>query len=109
MIEGMSFNDFELLLFAAQIRKRRPKFFDDALCSETGVDKFFPKRGQSSVARDARDVCIECPVQEQCLTFAMDTNMEHGIWGGSTATERKQWIEEGVAPSDAVKLIRGVE
>ncbi|MDP9403221.1 MAG: WhiB family transcriptional regulator [Actinomycetota bacterium] len=33
-------------------------------------------------------VCDLCPVQEECLAFALREGVE-GIWGGSSTSERK--------------------
>jgi hypothetical protein len=27
-------------------------------------------------------MCVNCPVRVQCLTWALDNNIEYGIWGG---------------------------
>jgi len=34
-------------------------------------------------------ICKPCPVKGECLKFAMDENIEHGIYGGLTPTQRK--------------------
>jgi len=33
--------------------------------------------------------CGTCPVQQQCLDFALKTRQEFGIWGGTTEDERR--------------------
>lgn len=58
----------------------------DALCADSGLDFFEIKnKGQ---ARLAQAVCAECPVREDCLTFAQKNNIRDGIWGGKTPKER---------------------
>ncbi|MCC9312083.1 WhiB family transcriptional regulator [Kitasatospora sp. RB6PN24] len=38
----------------------------------------------------AKAVCRRaCPVMEECLTWALTTNQEHGIWGGMSEDERR--------------------
>lgn len=40
--------------------------------------------------RDAALFCnTACPVQSECLAFALDVGEEHGVWGGTTETERR--------------------
>jgi WhiB family redox-sensing transcriptional regulator len=41
-------------------------------------------------------VCHNCDAQKACLEFALATNQESGVWGGTTEDERrklrKQWL-----------------
>jgi WhiB family redox-sensing transcriptional regulator len=54
---------------------------------------FFPI-GTTGLALDqidaAKQVCTECPVMDQCLEFALATNQEAGVWGGTTEDERRR-------------------
>ena len=34
-------------------------------------------------------ICALCPVQPQCLAWAAERGVDHGIWGGLTETERR--------------------
>lgn len=61
---------------------------DDALCAEVGTEMFFPEKGASS--RLAKQVCADCPVAGECLQYALDENIEFGIWGGTSATDRAE-------------------
>lgn len=47
---------------------------------------FFPERGDPH--GPAKAICERCPVQRECLRFALDTDQPFGIWGGTTARER---------------------
>lgn len=38
---------------------------------------------------EAKSICSTCPVQGQCLEFALRNDERDGIWGGLTAKERK--------------------
>jgi WhiB family redox-sensing transcriptional regulator len=46
----------------------------------------------------ARRICTACTVAHDCLEFALATNQEAGIWGGTTEEERrklrKSWVAE---------------
>lgn len=99
----MSFEEFQVLSFSAALRRRRPAFFKDAACSSPDVDAslFFPKQGQSSLVREARLICFECPVQYECLSYAVNEKIEDGVWGGSTAADRRVWIKNGFSPEEA--------
>ena len=40
--------------------------------------------------KQAKMICRRCPVRRQCLTYAMDEPVDHGIWGGMTERERRR-------------------
>lgn len=64
-----------------------------AACLNTDPDLFFPI-GTSGPALEqierAKEVCRTCMVQTICLEYALETNQEHGIWGGTSEEERRQ-------------------
>jgi len=66
---------------------------DKASCRDTSPELFFPI-GTTGLALDqidaAKQVCDECPVTGQCLEFALATNQEAGVWGGTTEDERRR-------------------
>jgi WhiB family transcriptional regulator, redox-sensing transcriptional regulator len=66
---------------------------DRASCRDTSPELFFPI-GTTGLALDqidaAKQVCEECPVAGQCLEFALATNQEAGVWGGTTEDERRR-------------------
>jgi hypothetical protein len=59
---------------------------DEAVCLGSMVDLWFAEDAHH-VAK-AVEACEQCPVQVQCLKFAIDTNQRFGVWGGKTAQER---------------------
>lgn len=59
-----------------------------AACADEDADLFFPAGRQA--AQVARRVCAACPVREQCLQYALEADVRYGIWGGTTAGERKR-------------------
>lgn len=80
---------------------------EEALCAQVDPALFFPEKGGST--RQAKKVCGECPVREQCLAWAIEAGEEHGVWGGLSERERaayartkprKPKMEFGV-PTDA--------
>ncbi len=64
-----------------------------AACRSTEPDLFFPI-GTTGPAVDqieaAKRVCRTCEAQEPCLDFALATNQESGVWGGTSEEERRK-------------------
>ena len=65
----------------------------DAACRDTDPDLFFPV-GTTGPAieqiANAKAVCDACPVKEPCLEFALSTNQDSGVWGGTSEEERRK-------------------
>jgi WhiB family redox-sensing transcriptional regulator len=59
-----------------------------ALCAETDPEAFFPEKGGST--REAKRVCVGCPVRLQCLEYALGNDERFGIWGGLSERERRR-------------------
>lgn len=67
-----------------------PNWRDDALCAQTDIEAFYPGTGEDY--HPALAVCSRCPVTTQCLGYALaiEGDLRHGIWGGTTAKERSR-------------------
>ena len=61
---------------------------DRALCAQTDPEAFFPEKGGST--REAKKVCARCPVQTDCLNYAIEHKERFGIWGGLSERERRK-------------------
>ena len=62
-----------------------------AACRSADPELFFPVSAFGRALRqvaEAKAICARCPVQRQCLAFALRTRQAHGIWGGLTEEER---------------------
>ena len=63
-----------------------------AICRVSDPDLIFAvgTTGYALVQIDrAKLVCGECPVQRDCLDYALETNQDSGIWGGTSEEERR--------------------
>lgn len=60
----------------------------EGACVGEPQDTFFPT--ERSHAVEAKKICATCPVREQCFAYAMELNIQHGIWGGTSAHERNR-------------------
>lgn len=62
---------------------------DYAACAEVDGDVFFPDTNETAHGyREAKAICASCPVAAQCLQYAIDNNVRHGTWGGTSPAER---------------------
>ncbi|MGJ9583291.1 WhiB family transcriptional regulator [Actinotignum sp. GS-2025b] len=61
---------------------------ESALCAQTDPDVFFPEKGGSTAP--ATSICHECPVREECLEYALQHDIRHGIWGGMSDNDRRR-------------------
>ncbi|MEU3948887.1 WhiB family transcriptional regulator [Streptomyces sp. NPDC029526] len=63
-----------------------------AACRTEDPDLFFPI-GTSGPAllqtEQAKAVCRRCPVQQQCLDWALESGQTLGVWGGTGENERR--------------------
>jgi WhiB family transcriptional regulator, redox-sensing transcriptional regulator len=75
---------------------RRPAWHADAACRGQ-ADLFFPVRGAPT--EPAKAICARCPSREPCLAAALGMSDEStiGIWGGTSARERKRMRRRQVA------------
>jgi len=72
-----------------------------ASCRDTDPDLFFPV-GTTGPAVDqiesAKAVCAQCLAKEPCLQFALMTNQDSGVWGGTSEDERRRirrvWLRD---------------
>ncbi|MGW1068272.1 WhiB family transcriptional regulator [Streptomyces aureus] len=57
-----------------------------ALCRTAHPDELFV---EGAAQHRAKALCASCPVKLECLSFALDNRIEHGIWGGATERDRR--------------------
>jgi WhiB family redox-sensing transcriptional regulator len=63
-----------------------------ALCRDEDPELFFPigTTGPAAVqVAQAKVVCGRCPVVEPCLSWALETGQDAGVWGGTSEDERR--------------------
>jgi WhiB family redox-sensing transcriptional regulator len=63
-------------------------WMDLAECAGVDPDLFFPERGGDS--RSAKAICATCPVQPECLEYALANGELFGCWGGTSERERRR-------------------
>jgi WhiB family transcriptional regulator, redox-sensing transcriptional regulator len=64
----------------------------DAACRDEDPELFFPV-GNSGPAllqiSEAKAVCHRCPSASSCLTWALESGQDAGVWGGMSEDERR--------------------
>lgn len=67
-----------------------PAWTAGALCAQIDPELFFPENGRGG--ETAKKICKCCPVQNDCLQYALTHREEWGVWGGlSTSERRRRW------------------
>lgn len=76
------------------------EWMQEAACRDMDVNLFFSGERQ----REARAVCVVCPVRAECLSYAVDNSIHHGTWGG--AYERRILRAYQLAQQSATSALR---
>jgi WhiB family transcriptional regulator, redox-sensing transcriptional regulator len=69
-----------------------------AACCKVDPELFF----DTALVEEAQAICSSCPVRRECLEDALAHPEQHGVWGGTTARERRRMLadrrRQGVVP-----------
>ena len=66
------------------------EWVDRAACGEHDTPVMFAHPSNTADLEYAKSLCDICPVRAECLKHALDAGESWGVWGGTTAEERKQ-------------------
>lgn len=67
-------------------------WMDRARCRERDPEQFFARGAANS--RRAIRICERCEVREDCLRYALDNEIDFGVWGGMTERQRRRLVRE---------------
>ena len=73
-------------------RPERSDWRDQAACAGEDPEVFFPLADFSAPGAEAslaRAICRRCPVIIACRTWAIEQGEDDGIWGATTAVQRR--------------------
>jgi hypothetical protein len=77
----------------AELAAQTPNWQALGACRIEDADLWFPV-GQSREAleqeAEAKAVCYRCPVIDRCLSWALETRQDVGVWGGLSEEERRR-------------------
>lgn len=68
---------------------RNPLTFENANCAGTDPEAWWPESGPRWETDTPRRVCGNCVEVNDCLEWALHYEAD-GIWGGTTAADRKE-------------------
>jgi len=77
----------EFNIFDAPVLDERP-WAVFAACRDEKSMVFFPQTKDEE--KRALSICATCPVIEDCLGHALETNERYGVWGGTTEKQRRK-------------------
>ncbi len=72
--------------------------FTNPACVDENSEDFFADRGGGY--KNAKSVCEGCINRDECLQYALDNDIDIGIWGGLTPNERKALSAENGEAKD---------
>lgn len=75
------------LLFPATNDSSALDWREYALCAQTDPEIFFPEGNGNT--REAKKICNNCDVRDQCLNYALENDERFGVWGGKSEHERR--------------------
>lgn len=81
------------------------RWHERAACSGHDPELFYGPEGERARVREARErrakaVCARCPVDAECLDYALSTGQKGGIWGGMNGHQRAAALGPARAASD---------
>lgn len=62
---------------------------DQAACQNADPEAFFVETGDSVTTEKAKNICRRCPVVDDCLEYALKERITFGVWGATTANDRR--------------------
>ncbi|MFE5299972.1 WhiB family transcriptional regulator [Streptomyces sp. NPDC056632] len=65
-------------------------WMSSGLCRTARADDLFV---EGAAQNRAKALCTGCPVKAECLAYALDRRVDHGVWGGMTERERRALLK----------------
>lgn len=83
----------------------RPDWQQFAACHDLPLDLFFPSSGMESMRNInvIKPFCAACPVNVECLAYALSHPDERGIWAGTTENDRRKIRSKNYANTQLAK------
>lgn len=82
---------------------------DSELIYQKNVHKahkiFFPARGENQAGNEAKAICQQCPVADQCLAYALKTKVRDGVWGAASGRLRRRIHEMKISTQVGISVL----
>ena len=76
---------------------------------ELGGNRRAATRMAATRESQALAVCARCPVQVECLAYAVSTRQQHGVWGGKTQQELRPLVANTDRPKRRPPVDVGIQ
>ena len=63
---------------------------ENGACNGLDPNRFFTENTKEQ--KELKEICDNCPVEQQCLEYALEQKVNHGFWGGKSERERKRLL-----------------
>ena len=60
-------------------------------CNNHPPAVFFPSDGVG--VEIAKKFCATCPAKDPCLDYALESRIDHGVWGGTSERQRRRILK----------------
>lgn len=72
------------------LHKEARSWLSRGACVDVPTRMFYPQQGAAAteLIEAAKTICSVCEVRRECLTLAMKTGEQHGVWGGLDPLQR---------------------
>ena len=82
-------------------------WIEQAACRAYPAEWWFPERGDMVALNRAKTICKSCPVQAECLAYALSFDTRDGVWGATSETQRRR-LRADVARAEGRYRFRAV-
>ena len=85
------------------LMERPPGWMVEGLCQQVDPDLWFPEDDPWQAQR-AKQLCQACPVLAECAEYAIHRYIPHGVWGGMSADDRRNYRQRhGIVKPQAAR------
>ncbi len=67
-------------------------WLQEGACLGLDPETFFPSDTRG--VEVAKEICRQCVVRKECLEYALENRIDHGVWGGESRRERARILKQ---------------